>query len=42
MTIIHIVFFEWKPTTSHAQVEEVSVSPHNDVHVYADLIFVGL
>jgi hypothetical protein len=23
MTIIHIVFFEWKPSTSHAQVEEV-------------------
>jgi hypothetical protein len=23
MTIIHVVFFEWKPSTSHAQVEEV-------------------
>ncbi|KAJ4410482.1 hypothetical protein N0V91_001968 [Didymella pomorum] len=22
MTIIHVVFFEWKPSTSHAQVEE--------------------
>lgn len=26
MAIIHIVLFEWKASTSHAQVEEVSIS----------------
>ena len=25
MAIIHIVLFEWKASTSHAQVEEVSI-----------------
>jgi hypothetical protein len=26
MTIVHIVLFEWKPTTTHELVQEVSLS----------------
>ena len=33
MTITHIVLFEWKPSASHAQVEEVSTLGRDGVHL---------